>query len=358
MVNRIGNKPSFISLVQHVDENNLQSERHAFKKFSWFSTCRALTTLMAGLLVSALAHADVPVIDAYQYDANNSNKIETIETTQSTPSTATSQLSLEQRVTILERQISNQTQLNVPTQLDNLQQEIQALRGRIDVESHDLKTMQQQLQNMYQDLDNRLANKAGEGKLSSAPTTTKLDAAPIPSVPNKNVTNAPVVPNKTVTKSFNKTFDKSISAPTSNNTNLSAPIVNADTGKHFIQEQDAYLIGYNNIKNHEYNKAIIAMQNYLQNFPKGQYAANAHYWLGELYLINNDSKKAIVEFQTVINEYPNDPKIADAKLKIGFIYYDNGQTAQAKQQLLAVKKEYPGTTVAQLAASRLRDIKQ
>ena len=345
MVNRIVKNTSFISLAQKLDENNLPRKQNVFKKFSWCSTCAALVTLF----ISTLAQADVPVFDASQYDANNST---TTETTQPTPPPMpTSHLSLEQRVAILERQISNQNQLNVPTQLDSMQQQIQALSGRIDVETHDLKSMQQQLQSMYQDLDNRLAKKAGQGNLSSIPTTTTTNTVPSPTA-NKGSTKS----NKIVTNNLNKNSNLSVSTA-SNNASADNPIANAGSGNQFLQEQDTYLVGYNNIKNHEYNNAIIAMQNYLKNFPKGQYAVNAYYWLGELYLINNDSKKAIVEFQTVINNYPNDPKIADAKLKLGFIYYDNGQTAQAKQQLLAVKKEYPGTTVAQLASSRLRDIR-
>ena len=35
----------------------------------------------------------------------------------------------------------------------------------------------------------------------------------------------------------------------------------------------------------QFEKAITSFNQFLQQYPDGQYAANAHYWLGELYLV-------------------------------------------------------------------------
>ncbi|MEM1243455.1 MAG: tol-pal system protein YbgF, partial [Pseudomonadota bacterium] len=105
-------------------------------------------------------------------------------------------------------------------------------------------------------------------------------------------------------------------------------------------------------------QAQVAMESYLKNHPQGHYISNAHYWLGELYLLKNQTQKALTQFQVVANRYPQSPKIPDALLKIGFVYYDIGQFVKAKQQLLQVTQKYPNTTVAQLANNRLRMIAQ
>lgn len=335
-----------------------------------------ISLVCAGLMMVSSAQADVPVVDAAQYEANTTNvsdsNVNTAEPEQTQqqpiasyqPAPQIQHLSLEQRVAKLEQQIANQNQMDMPTQINTMQQAIQMLRGRIDVAAHDLKSMQQQLQSMYQDLDSRIARQKGLSDRPSVVSPAALGSAVAPTAEGAtgSTNKAEHTPDKPGSNSKTTTDQPVPPLPSTNAQAKSTTVAtNAKTialgaGTPFLQDQDSYLVGYNNIKNHEYTKAIAAMQNYLLRFPKGQYAVNAHFWLGELYLINNDNKKAINEFETVVQAYPNDVKVPDAKLKIGFIYFDNGQKDLAKNQLLAVKKEYPGTTVAQLATARLRDL--
>ncbi len=44
----------------------------------------------------------------------------------------------------------------------NLQKEVQELRGQLEVQAHDLKTLQQQQLSFYKDLDSRLSGTAGK----------------------------------------------------------------------------------------------------------------------------------------------------------------------------------------------------
>ena len=38
------------------------------------------------------------------------------------------------------------------------------------------------------------------------------------------------------------------------------------------------------MRGQQFNDAITAFQTFLRDYPDGRYAANAHYWLGELFL--------------------------------------------------------------------------
>ena len=48
-------------------------------------------------------------------------------------------------------------------------------------------------------------------------------------------------------------------------------------------EAIAYDAAYALVQERQFDKAIPAFQQFLQRFPDGLYAANAHYWLGEMY---------------------------------------------------------------------------
>jgi FKBP-type peptidyl-prolyl cis-trans isomerase len=85
-------------------------------------------------------------------------------------------------------------------------------------------------------------------------------------------------------------------------------------------EAIAYDAAYALVQERQFDKAIPAFQQFLQRFPDGLYAANAHYWLGEMYsweeppdLIANDCTA------------PPPPKIPD------------GTTASMEQMLAAQK---------------------
>ena len=107
-----------------------------------------------------------------------------------------------------------------------------------------------------------------------------------------------------------------------------------------------------------YNDAIAALQKMLQKYPTGQFAANAHYWLGELYGLLGKSAQSAVEFDAVVKNYPDSPKVSDAQLKLGLIYTAQFKWPEAKTTFKKVINHYPGTASARLAAEQLKQIKE
>ncbi len=95
----------------------------------------------------------------------------------------------------------------------------------------------------------------------------------------------------------------------------------------------------------------------LQKYPSGQFAANAHYWLGELYSLLGKDDSSAAEFAVVVNQYPDSPKVSDAQLKLGMIYAGQFKWQEAKAAFKKVINRYPGTSSARLATEQLKQIK-
>lgn len=204
------------------------------------------------------------------------------------------------------------------SRIQQMQQEILQLRGQLEVQAHDLKLLKQQQTAFYQDFDQRLNNMKGN-KSSDGLRQTQTDQT-----------------------AMNQQTPAAKPAPT-------------QVAKQADPQQVAasYEAAYHLIQQKQFTQAVDAMQTFLKNYPNNPYTANAHYWLGELYLAQSETDKAIQEFTTVIQQYPQSTKVAASTLKLGFAYYDKGQTDLAKQELQKVQQQFPDTTSARLAQARL-----
>ncbi len=216
--------------------------------------------------------------------------------------------------------------------IQGMQQEIQELRGQLEVQAHDLKMLQQQQLSFYKDLDARL--RGNSSKMAQSPLLdkpTELDIAP------KSAVRAP-------SKAAGKTAELELP--------LSAGIVNASHGNP-ADEQESYLAAYDLVKNKRFDDALAAMQAFISQYPQGGYTANAQYWLGELYMVKNNYPKAINHFEIVLKKFPTSSKAAASNLKIGYALAASGKENDARLRLQQVLKNYPDTPTAQLATRKL-----
>jgi len=115
---------------------------------------------------------------------------------------------------------------------------------------------------------------------------------------------------------------------------------------------------YEMIKNKQFDQAMTAMQSFVDDYPQSHYAANAHYWLGELYLLKRQFLFASKEFQQVLKDYPRSTKVAASMLKLGYAYAEMGNKPQAKKQFELVIQQFPDSSTAQLAKNKLTEISQ
>lgn len=204
-------------------------------------------------------------------------------------------------------------------QLQELQQSVQELRGQIDNQNHIIETLKNQQLTLYKDLDQRLNQLKSQPQIK-APIQTK---------------ESPIQP--VVTKP--------------------APVINTSTPKpnpgNPADEQISYMAAYHLVENKEFNKAELALQDYIKQYPQSGYTPNAEYWLGEIYLQQKNYAAAIAHFENIVNNFPASSKHADAMYKLGQALNENGQTVEAKAKFQAVIQQYPNSEASELAQKQL-----
>jgi len=105
--------------------------------------------------------------------------------------------------------------------------------------------------------------------------------------------------------------------------------------------------------NKEYDQAISAFKTFVVSYPKSTYVANSQYWLGQLLYKQGKRKEARAAFLIVTEQFSDSSKRPDALFKLGIIDEYLGDTASANAFYKKVLKEYPDSSAAGLAEKRL-----
>jgi len=233
-------------------------------------------------------------------------------------------------------------------QVETLQQEVSELRGLVETQAHEIQQLKKSQQDLYLDLDKRLNTKLGA-------TTTE---GPL-SVPE----DAPLkAPEKIAGKPVEKiaTEKAAVEAAEVSASTLTLAPASAEV----IADKDPYQFAYQLVQTKRYPEAIVAFQSYITRFPDGVDAANAHYWLGELYMVEWQSDKArvasldsaIQSFLNVTSHFPDHQKASDSLLKLGIIEVEKHNFKAAKQYFTDLKTRYPSSTAARIAENRLKQL--
>lgn len=118
-------------------------------------------------------------------------------------------------------------------------------------------------------------------------------------------------------------------------------------------ERELYRDAFDLLKARDYPAARTAFEEMLTHYPQGQFADNARYWLGEIGYVTQDYAAAESQFDRLVTDYPLSSKVPGAMLKLGYLYYEQDQLAEARETLQKVVQGFPGTSEAQLAQGRL-----
>lgn len=212
---------------------------------------------------------------------------------------------LDDRVTRIERLLESGALTDMANQQEQLRRALQDLQGEVELIRRDLTELRQRQHDLYLDTDRRLQ---------------QLETRSPQSLPDQ---------------------------ATPGGTNATSAPGPAD-------ELAEYQKAFASLKAGRYAEATAGFQAFLQNYPQGEYAANALYWLGESHYVVRDFPNALTYFQRVLSEHPASSKSPDALLKIGFVHHEQGNIAEARRVLEKVKAEYPNTSAAALAEQRLR----
>ncbi|MCI0401208.1 MAG: tol-pal system protein YbgF [Gammaproteobacteria bacterium] len=272
-----------------------------------------------------------------------------------------------QRLTNLERLLGSRGLLDMLSQLESLQKEMQRLRGEIEVQTHTLGQMQQRQRDLYTDLDKRLQRIEAGGVGSTAsgvpaaePGAQTTAGPPAAALPPAATATSQVRAGKT--GETPQSLEVAKQAPTEPpKPGIATPPATASEAA--LAEGDpaaaqaAYQQAFTLLKQGRYEQAVTAFNEFLATYPKSANGDNAQYWLAESYYVLRRFEQAIVEYQKLVVNYPDSQKLTHSMLKIGYSYYELGQMDQARTVLEDLKTRYPGTTAARLAEERLQRMK-
>ena len=227
---------------------------------------------------------------------------------------------LEERMGRLERILNNQSGSDLVLQIQQLQTEIQELRGLLEAQQLVIAKLERLQRDQYLDIDSRLsATPAVAAAVTEASSANEPTAAPVPA---------------------NKSGVPSLPLPETLNGN----------------EREAYSAAFSLLKERQYEQAKTAFSALLQSYPQGEFTDSARYWLGETYYVQRNYPAALEAFHQLIQNHPNSAKVASAMLRIGYIQFDQKAFEQAKASLEQVIASFPNSTEARLARSRLERI--
>ncbi|MEI6894806.1 MAG: tol-pal system protein YbgF [Colwellia sp.] len=251
--------------------------------------------MLTASTVSVLAVAKAPVTDI------NANSIESS--------------ALLAQLTTLSRKLDsrNKAQVNIQRQLDQLQTEVNELRGVTELHTHQLSQVLERQRELYQEIDRRVTQ-----VLESTNKAAVVTVGPIATI---NTATSATGYSNNLTE--NESYDRALNLV---------------------------------LKDKRYQQAIVEFRAFNKSFPKSRYAPNAHYWLGQLLFNQGELTEANQEFLIVVSDHVNSSKRPDALLKLAMVAQklnDNKKAVATYQRLL---KEYPESTAAKLAKPRLASL--
>jgi tol-pal system protein YbgF len=177
-------------------------------------------------------------------------------------------------------------------QIQSLLQEVAELRGLVEEQGHEISRLKQLQLDNYVDLDRRVAILSGANP---------------------------------------KNLDPNSSSDTTDSG--AAPAAAANSSENGISEVDEYKAAYDLLRQRKVDESAAAFKDYLKAYPKGDYAGNSCYWLGEIYLLKNQLPQAREWFSKLIDGFPDSNKVPDAKFKLGKVYHLMGDKNRAKALL-------------------------
>lgn len=212
------------------------------------------------------------------------------------------------RLEKIERVISNQTLLEMAQHLDEVQNDLRQMRGKIE-----------ELENQVQQLK----------KQKAAPPPPPPAAVAPPPAPTPAVAAGPGA----------------------------APAASKPADGEVTVDQTVYSQAFDALKAGSYSTATIGFKDFVASYPNSPLVANAQYWLGQSYFMSSDYTQAAGAFRQLLERWPDDRRAPDAMLRLSDALRELKKGAESRALLVQVTQKYPGTDAAKQAAERLQSEK-
>lgn len=192
--------------------------------------------------------------------------------------------------------------------MQDLREEVRQLRGQVEELSYQLRKVKQQQLDDYLDVDRRLSALSSADSKGFSHEVAEQGSADVVMATSPDA-------------------EDSIENP------VSVVLDVEQSGRDFYEaavKEDYTAASKKLLKDRDIEGAASALQMHLDSYPESPFAANAHYWLGEIYLLRGDVELARQAFETIIGLYPTHPKAMDSHFKLGKIVFELGDTDKAR----------------------------
>ena len=263
-----------------------------------------LCVLFLSIPSIAMAQDLVPIVDAAKTSASNADSVVTEYMSSPVVELASSRYDI----------------------MQNLQEEVRMLRGLVEELSYDLQQVKQRQLDDYLDLDRRLGlgSNINESAVSDRFTS----------------------PGAILDSEDAQAGLASSGASTGMDVSTSPVGVTSD----LVDDQSLVKADYNAaskklLKERDIEGAAVSLKMHLETYPGSPFAANAHYWLGEIYLLQGETEFARQAFTNIVERHADHPKAMDSRFKLGKIYFQLGEVDRARNLLEQVAQS-PGGAAA------------
>lgn len=248
---------------------------------------------------------------------------------------------------------SNNSMYEIFGRLEQMQLELQQLRGLVEEQSQIINQLDKKQNNIYSDLDHRLQELTGGNGGNREGIAGGLDD------PQNLSEQAGVDGNKQIETAIGQAkadnvSDEEVAA------NVVVPTVGAAevveevvVEKTLGSQKELYQSAYEKLRNGHNTKAIAEFKQLLTAYPEGELASSSQYWLGEAYKLTNDLTAAKRAYAKVVSHYGRGSRVPDALLKLGFIELEQNNKVSARDYLSKITVRYPDSTAAHLARKKL-----
>jgi tol-pal system protein YbgF len=213
---------------------------------------------------------------------------------------------------------SNQPVLQMLGRIDNLQTEVQQLRGLVEQQNHEINNLKKRQQNIYADLNARLQHLETGKAIGS------------------------------------RSHPENLAVPVAQRRPVTAPVKPKQKPKTKASEKAAFDKAFASVRQSKYQLSIKRFSQFLNDYPAGEYSDNATFWLASVYKVVGDLANAKQNFQAVFTQFPKSEKAALSMLKLADIYLAENKKSKAKQMYSQITAQYAGSTSAHMAEKKLQ----
>ena len=207
--------------------------------------------------------------------------------------------------------VSDEALMMLMQQLQQYEHEINTLRGQYEELRFELDSLKQAERERYLDLDSRInALSSSPGSVAPAATATSPAAA----------------------------------SPAAGNPEA---------------ERAAYMAARDMLYASRFAEARVAFEQYLTDYPSGQFRDFSHFWLGEALrsLEKPERAKAMEQFRIVIERFPDSSRVPSAMYRLAVLEAESGASADARVTLNRVIQQFPSSSEAGYARTMLEQLK-